>query len=119
MTSSIYPLPFTLDGAPIAADTDILTSDIVITEEQLSPGGGGTLRVLFSFVFGVSPSRINVFNNGSLKGAFNADNSFNIVDDGLYRFDVEVEPGDNINFQSTEVISTALSFRLHLVLIGA
>lgn len=117
MTSSIYPQPVT--GATVAADTDIFTSDVAITSELVSPGGGGILRLLFSFAFGTSPAIITVFNNGNLKGQLNANNSFNIDTDGYYRFDIDVESGDNINIQASFSVTTVNFVRAHLVQFGA
>ena len=118
MTSSIYPLPATANA--VVAATNILTSDIEITSEMVSPGGGGILRLYFSFAFSSTPGTISVFNNGTLKGNLNSDNSQNLVDNGYYRFDIDVEAGDNINLQSpTDAISAVNFFRAHLVQFGA
>ena len=124
MTSSIYPLSATAVGTPIAASNDLLTSDIEITNDMVSPGGGGILRLYFAFTFTTSPGTIGVFNNSSLKGNLNADNSSEVLDDGYYRFDVDVEGGDNINLQLLAGTGggnvTAINFiRAHLVQFGA
>jgi hypothetical protein len=103
----------------ITADTNILTSDIEITSEMVSPGGGGIIRLYFSFLFGTTPAMISVFNNGILKGNLNADNSGEIITDGYYRFDIDVESGDNINIQSSEEIISVNFIRAHLVQFGA
>lgn len=117
MTSSIYPRP--VAAVPVAASTDIFTSDITITSDMVSPGGGGTLRLLFSFVFGASPAIISVFNNSILKGQLNANDTFNILDNGYYRFDIDVEAGDIINIQASESVTTVNFVRAHLVQFGA
>jgi len=97
-----------------------LTSDIAITSDMVKPGGGGILRLYFAFTFGSTPATIGVFNNSNLKGNFNADNSSELVDDGYYRFDIDVEAGDNINLQSSTDTITAINFiRAHLVQFGA
>lgn len=119
MTSSIYPLSVTVAGTPISASTNILSSDITINNDLVSPGGGGILRLYFAFVFGSSPAIISVFNNGSLKGTLNADNTNSIVTNGYYRFDIDIEEGDNINLQSDESITTVNFLRAHLVQFGA
>ncbi len=119
MTSSIYPLTVALNTPTITANTDIFSSDITITADQVKPGGGGTLRLLFSFTFGTSPATVSVRNGGALKGNLNADNSTNVITGGYYRFDIDVEAGDTINLRATESI-TAINFvRAHLIQIGA
>lgn len=119
MTSSIYPLDSTLATDP-ELNTDILTSDIAITNDMVKPGGGGILRLYFALTLGVTPATATVFNNGTAKGALNADNNSEIVTGGYYRFDIDVEAGDAINLQVTQDITTATSFfRAHLVQFGA
>ena len=110
--------------ASLASDTDILNSDIVITSELVSPGGGGILRLYFTFVFDTTPGDITVTNNGNAKGALNADNDSQLVSNGYYRFDIDVESGDNINLELTSTASaTAIAsvnfIRAHLVQFGA
>ena len=111
-------------GTPIAAGNDLLTSDIEITNDIVSPGGGGILRLYFAFTFTTSPGTIGVFNNSSLKGNLNADNSSEVLNDGYYRFDVDVEGGDNINLQllsgtGGENVTAINLIRAHLVQFGA
>lgn len=119
MTSSIYALTVATNPTTITANTDILSSDITITADQVKPGGGAILRLMFSFTFGTSPATVSVRNGGSLKGNLNADNSTNVITGGYYRFDVDVEAGDTINLRATESI-TAINFvRAHLVQFGA
>lgn len=118
MTSSINPLALTADTPVILANTDILTSDITITSDMVNPGGGGILRLYFSFTFAVSPATVNVF-NGTLKGALNADNSSEVVDNGYYRFDIDVEAGDTINLQANQDVTAINFLRAHLVQFGA
>lgn len=119
MTSSIYPQSVTVAGTPISASTDIMSSDITINNDLVSPGGGGILRLQFGFNFALSPAVISVFNNGSLKGTLNADNSNAIISDGYYRFDIDVESGDNINLQANQSITTVNFLRVHLIQFGA
>ncbi len=118
MTSSIYPLPVSFNATPTSGN-DILTSDIPITTNQVKPGGGGTLRLLFSFNFATSPATISVFNNDLLKGTLNADNSGEIVSGGYYRFDIDVEAEDNINLTASQDIDSVNFVRAHLVQFGA
>lgn len=103
----------------IAADSDILSSDISISTDQLRPGGGGVIRLTFAFSLPTTPATISVFNGGVLKGDLNADNSTNIISDGYYRFDIDVEAGDTINIQSSEIVDVIRFVRAHLVLVGA
>lgn len=103
---------------------DILSSDIAITNELVSPGGGGILRLYFAFVFDVTPGDITVTNNGIDKGTLNADNDSQIISNAYYRFDLDVESGDNINLElkgtagATNIASTNF-LRAHLVQFGA
>lgn len=118
MGSSIYPIALTIETPTITANNDILTSDILITSDMVNPGGGGILRLYFSFVFGVTPATVNVF-NGTLKGALNADNSSQVVSNGYYRFDIDVESGDTINLQANQTVTAINVLRAHLVQFGA
>jgi len=99
-------------------DTDILPSDIAITSDMVKPGGGGVLRIYFSFEAAGAITNISVFNNDNFKGFLNADNNNNIESDGYYRFDLDVESGDSLNFQSPLPISINY-IRAHLVQFGA
>lgn len=119
MTSSIYPLPVVIAGTPIAAASDILSSNIDITSDMVKPGGGGILRIYFSFNFAVTPATVSVLNGGNLKGNVNADNTSQVVSDGIYRFDIDVESGDAINMKCTQIINVVNYVRAHLVQFGA
>lgn len=119
MTSSIYPLPLTASGTPIGPDTDILASDVAITTDMVKPGGGGILRLYFTFTFDVTPGAITVFRNGTAVGTLNADNAFAIVDTGYYRFDIDVEAGDLINLQCDKTVTLISNLRFHLIQFGA
>ena len=124
MPSSIYPLLVTPVGTPVAHSVDLFTSDIEITPAMVKPGGGGILRLYFAFTFTTTPGTIGVFNNSILKGNLNADNSAQVIDNGFYRFDLDVEAGDNINLRlltgSGGDNVTAINFvRAHLVQFGA
>ncbi len=103
----------------LPANSDLLEPSLAITNDLVKPGGGGIMRLSFSFSFDVTPASVKVFNNGILKGTLNADNSNNLITDGYYRFDIDVEAGDNINLQSTESISLIHFIRTHLVQFGA
>ena len=97
----------------------MFVNDVEINSNDVSPGGGGILRIYFSFGIAAPTTSINVFNNGILKGALNADANKIIEDQGWYRFDIDVEAGDAINLQSTTAIDEVSFVRLHLVQFGA
>jgi len=118
MTSSIYPVSFVVAATAIAADTNILSTPITIIRDQVKPGGGGILRLYFSFTVGANAT-IKVFEGGNLKGILNADNLGEVIPDGYYRFDIDVEEGDVINLQSSLEITVVNLFRAHLVQFGA
>jgi len=118
LTSSIYPRPATLVTDP-AANTNILVDDIVITSDMVKPGGGGILRLYFTFSLAAT-AVVSIFNNGISKGTLNVDNNNDIVSNGYYRFDIEIEAGDEINLRATQIITSSTSFfRAHLVQFGA
>ena len=97
-------------------DQNIFVEDLIITSDDLRPGGGGILRLYFSFA---GTTTAKVFNNGSFKGFLNADNSNTIADDGYYRFDIDVEGGDGINIPLGAAVTAVNFLRLHLVNFGA
>ena len=97
-------------------DQNIFVNDLQITPDDLRPGGGGILRLYFSFA---GTTTAKVFNNGNFKGFLNADNSNTIADDGYYRFDIDVEGGDGINLQLGAAVTAVNFLRLHLVNFGA
>ena len=121
MTSSTYPISVTPanGGLNVSAGNDLLDSDIVITSAMVSPGGGGILRLYFTYNLSTTPATITVFNNGIAKGALNADNDSQIITNGYYRFDIDVEKEDSINLQSSEDIDDTRFIRAHLVQFGA
>ena len=97
-------------------DQNVFASDLEITSDDLRPGGGGILRLYFSFA---GTTTAKVFNNGNFKGFLNADNSNTIADNGYYRFDIDVEGGDLINLQLGAAVTAVNFLRLHLVNFGA
>jgi len=122
LTSSIYPVPFVVATTTIAAGTNILSTPITITGDQVSPGGGGILRLLFSFTtLAAADATISVRQGAgaTLKGNLNADNNSVIKSDGYFRFDIDVEKDDIVNLQSNVDITTVNFFRAHLVQFGA
>lgn len=90
---------------------NILSSDISITKQMVDYGGGGILRLYFSFDLELdtvkTPGVIGVFNNGLHIGDLNPDNDSEIANEGYYRFDIGIEGGDNINLQLRPVATKA------------
>ncbi len=120
MTSSIYPVPFDIEPVTISAGTNILSTPITISAAQVKPGGGGILRVYFSFTMGADATvSIRQGVGVTLKGNLNADNGSLVVSDGYYRFDIDVQAGDIVNLRSTQNITVVNVFRAHLVQFGA
>ena len=120
MTSSIYPLAFVVAATTINANTNILSTPITIISDHVSPGGGGILRLYFSFTVPTTAT-ISVRDGAgtTLIGELNADNATDVVSNGYYRFDIDVEAGDTINLRSTVDITVVNRFRAHLVQFGA
>jgi hypothetical protein len=109
--------------ASLTSSVNILKNNIVITNSLVFPGGGGILRLYFAFVFDTSPGTIVVFNNDVAKGALNADNDSQIITNGYYRFDIDVEADDSINLKlesgtGSDLLSVNF-LRAHLVQFGA
>jgi len=120
LTSSIYPLTFTADTPTITANNNIFSTPITILSSHVSPGGGGIVRLYFSFTMS-GDSTISVRDGAGtvLKGNLNADNSSLVSSNGYYRFDIDVESGDTINLRSTQDITVINTLRAHLVQFGA
>ena len=105
--------------AAIIADADILQTDVSVTAAMVKPAGGGILRLMFALELETTPATITIFNNSVSQGVLNADSLSQIVSDGYYRFDLEVESGSGINFQCSENITTIRFARAHLAQFGA
>lgn len=104
LQSSAYEVPVVAANLPIAVNANIFTTDINVTKDLLN-GDSGLFRILFSLeTAGALDTAITVTKIGGgdytspLK--LNADNTFIILSDGYYRFDVSVAPGDQINISS-------------------
>ena len=125
MTSSIYP--FEITGINnVSSGQNIFTPSIEITQDMVSPGGGGILRFYFAFDFSIADAGgIDVFKGTTenptlvFKGTLNPDNGLVCQDNGYYRFDIDVENGDIINLQPKVLISNVNLIRAHLVVFGA
>lgn len=120
MASNIYPVAFEAASPTIISPANIFSTPITITSDQVRPGGGGVLRLWFSFAM-ASPATVSVRDGAgtTLFGNLNADNSALVDPDGYYRFDIDVEAGDTINLRSTVDITAINRLRAHLVLFGA
>ena len=106
MVSSIFKKTGVIQAGPvILPDVKILSTPITIGPGELSPGGGGLLRIWFSFPLGGGTSTGIAFlinNDLNNKIFFNADNSFEVKSNGLYWFDIPIEEGDEINLVSAD-----------------
>ena len=121
LNSSAYDVPVTLETPAISIDAKILTNDITITSEFLN-GDSGLLRLWFSFTTGAD-YRVTVTKLGEadLTGSpliLNADNTFILLDNGHYRFDIGVKPGDLINLSSSVAISAINDFQIQRIQIA-
>jgi len=121
LNSSAYDVAVTLETPSISIDAKILTNDITITEDFLN-GDSGLLRLWFSFTTGAD-YQVTVTKLGAadLTGSpliLNADNTFIMLSDGYYRFDVGVKPGDLINLSSSVAISAINDFQIQRVQIA-
>jgi len=122
LKSSAYEQVSTPAGTPIALNTQILASDLTITSDMLG-GDSGLLRIWWSFTTGA-----DYVLTATKKGAadllgfplkVNGDNLFVLKDDGYYRFDIGVKPGDLINFSSSVEITKVNDLQIQQIQIGA
>jgi len=120
--SSAYTRDSTSSSPPIAANSQIFENDLLVTQGRLV-GDSGLFRLWFSFTTGVDYN-ITITKKGAadLLGfplKVNGDNSFVLKDNGYYRFDMNVEPGDLINLSSNVEITKVNELRLQQIQIGA
>jgi len=122
LRSSAYARDATPAAVTIAIDDPILENDIVITSDMLG-GDSGLFRIWFSFTTGADYElTITKLGAADLTGfplKVNADNTFVLRDDGYYRFDIGVEPGDLINMSSSVAISKVNDLQIQQIQIGA
>ncbi len=105
---------------PIAGNANIFSTPITITSNMVKPGGGGVLRLWFSFALAATATVTVQDGAGTtLIGILNPDNGFDIFSNGYYRFDIDVESGDTINLMASENITKINRLRAHLVQFGA
>jgi len=122
LQSSAYDRDATPAGTPIALNTKIFENDIVVTKNMLA-GDSGLFRLWWSFTTGADYV-LTVTKKGAadLLGfplKVNADNTFVLRDDGLYRFDVGVKPGDLINMSSSVQITKVNDLQVQQIQLGA
>ena len=122
LTSSAYERDATTAGTPIALNTKILENDIVVTRKMLA-GDSGLFRLWWSFTTGadyvLTVTKKGVADLLGFPLKVNGDNSFVLKDDGYYRFDVGVRPGDLINFSSSVEITKINELQIQQIQIGA
>ena len=86
-------------------------------------GDSGLFRIWFSFTTGADYElTITKLGAADLTGfplKVNADNTFVLKDDGYYRFDIGVQPGDLINMSSNVAISKVNDLQIQQIQIGA
>lgn len=122
LKSSAYEQVSTPAPVTIALNTKILENDLVITSDMLG-GDSGLLRLWWSFTTG-GDYVLTVTKKGEadLLGfplKVNGDNSFVLKDNGYYRFDLGVRPGDLINFSSSVAITKVNDLQIQQIQIGA
>lgn len=115
MTSSIYVKTVIINSTPIPADTDILQEDIDISRDEVSPGGGGFLRIALSMDYAAANPTISVYDDGVFVGNFVEETGSNILSDSIYNFFLVAEEPDKINFRCNRVIDAVHVFRAHLL----
>ena len=122
LQSSAYEVPVTTAATTITAGDDILTDDISITTDSLN-GDSGLIRLLFSFTTTAAVDyQITVTKLGATIYTspliLNADNTFILLSDGYYRFDLSVAPGDEINFRSNVDITAVNDVQVQKIPLG-
>ena len=122
LSSSAYLRDSTTAETTIALNTKILENDIAITEDLLG-GSTGVFRIWFSFTTGADYQlKFSKKGLADLTGfplIVNGDNTFVLKSDGYYRFDLDVVPGDLINFSADTAISKVNSLTIQQIQIGA
>ena len=122
LNSSAYEKVSTPAGLPIALNTKILENDIVVTKDLLA-GDSGLFRIWWSFTTGADYI-VTITKKGAadLTGfplIVNGDNTFILKDNGYYRFDIGVKPGDLINLSSSVEITKVNDLQIQQIQIGA
>ena len=122
LQSSAYERDSTPAGTPIALNTKILEDDIVVTSDMLH-GDSGLFRIWWSFTTGADYILTATVNGEADLLGFplqvNGDNTFVLRDNGYYRFDIGVRPGDLINLSSSVEITKVNRLQIQQIQIGA
>ena len=126
LKSSVYPQVSFSTASSILVNTDILTTPLEATKESLG-GDAGTWRVWINintagsadFVFSVKRTNPNDTVTTARLGKLNQDNTFVTRSGAEARYDINVIPGDTIDFQSSVAIDNVPMIRVHQVQIGA
>lgn len=122
LQSSAYEKVSTPASLPIALNTKILENDIVVTSDLLA-GDSGVFRIWWSFTTGADYIlTITKKGEADLLGfplKVNGDNAFVLKDDGYYRFDLGVRPGDLVNLSSSVEITKVNDLQIQQIQIGA
>ena len=122
LRSSAYEKVSTPAGTPIALNTKILEDDIVVTSDMLH-GDSGLFRIWWSFTTGADYILTATVNGEADLLGFplqvNGDNTFVLRDNGYYRFDIGVRPGDLINLSSSVEITKVNRLQIQQIQIGA
>ena len=123
LQSSAYDRDATPAGTPIALNTKIFENDIVVTREMLGRSDSGLFRIWWSFTTGADYElTVTKLGEADLTGfplKVNGDNTFILRDDGYYRFDIGVKPGDLINLSSNVEITKINDLQVQQIQIGA
>jgi len=120
LQSSAYEVAVTVEAPTIAINAKILTNDITIDADLLN-GDSGLLRILFSFTsdlaadFQITATKLGAADLTGSPLVLNADNTFIILSDGYYRFDLSVAPGDLINFSSNTALTAVNDFQVQRI----
>ena len=121
LNSSAYDVAVTTETPSISIGAKILTDDITVTSALLN-GDSGLLRLWFSFTTGADfQVTVTKLGEADLTGSpliVNADNTFILLSDGYYRFDIGVKPGDLINLSSSVAISAINDFQVQRIQIA-
>ena len=126
LRSSVYPITITPKTGTVPVNTNLLTNDIEVTEENLA-GESGLYRVYIciesvatSFELNLSRANPNVDSGNVRLMKLNADQAFEVNSLGYYRFDIGVRPEDKINFQlATSSVTKIREFHVDQIQIGA
>jgi len=105
LQNSAFEVPLTVEAVTITANNKILTDDITIDADFVN-GDSGRIRFLFSFTtaaaadYQITLTKLGAADLTGFPLKLNADNTFILLSDGYYQFDISVRPGELINFSS-------------------